>query len=586
MYRLLIEDDEGRTTIVPLIRNQINIGREEGNTIRLTERNVSRRHARLALKDGKILIEDLQSYNGVWLNGDRIQGTKPVQPGDLLEIGDYHLSIQEEASDVEKKARPSLPPEKSATAQTPPLGVAAIKPSDADVSAPPSKLIVMNTSLQGQQFLLDLPEMTIGRVDENDIFIDHASVSRNHAKMVMQGDAFQLVDLGSANGIQVNGEEYGVCDLRWGDIIELGQVRLQFASADDPLESVPPQPVIPAEVPRPVSNKTTPIIIGALLFLLLVGGAAWYLATNGGDPDKGSKGSIDRSLPSTANEDLSSEAGRKKALKRAQEAFAQEEYEEALKLINKLLTFKPKWEQALQLKKSVLSSRKDLKKLKGADDFKISGDYHKAYKLLGEVQSSSRYYSRAQKRRKDILPKIIEELMDKATRFMSLKEYKKALSSTDEVLILRADHPGALAMQKTLKDKLQQDPDEPGVGSPKPRRRRPRRRPRRRRKRPSKRRARSGVGYSRCLNKVQKKQNRAALSCFKRYLARNPSKTEVYVFMGIAAAKLGRCRKRGKGRNILLCMKSESYYREYLKFHPKGSYANQIKATLPKPDRR
>ena len=39
--KLIIEDDEGRKTVVPFARDEITIGRQEGNTIRLTERNVS-----------------------------------------------------------------------------------------------------------------------------------------------------------------------------------------------------------------------------------------------------------------------------------------------------------------------------------------------------------------------------------------------------------------------------------------------------------------------------------------------------------------------------------------------------------------
>ena len=78
MLRLIIEDDEGKTTVVPLIRDEITIGRKEGNTIRLTERNVSRRHARLmrAGESGQpsVIVEDLDSNNGVRLNGDRIAG--------------------------------------------------------------------------------------------------------------------------------------------------------------------------------------------------------------------------------------------------------------------------------------------------------------------------------------------------------------------------------------------------------------------------------------------------------------------------------------------------------------------------------
>jgi pSer/pThr/pTyr-binding forkhead associated (FHA) protein len=45
--RLIIEDEEGATTIVPLGEEEVTIGREPGNTIQLTEQNVSRQHARL-----------------------------------------------------------------------------------------------------------------------------------------------------------------------------------------------------------------------------------------------------------------------------------------------------------------------------------------------------------------------------------------------------------------------------------------------------------------------------------------------------------------------------------------------------------
>ncbi len=61
MYKLIIEDDEGHTTVVPLIQAEITIGRKEGNAIRLTERNVSRQHARLVRSNGAVFIEDLDS---------------------------------------------------------------------------------------------------------------------------------------------------------------------------------------------------------------------------------------------------------------------------------------------------------------------------------------------------------------------------------------------------------------------------------------------------------------------------------------------------------------------------------------------
>ena len=69
MYKLIIEDDEGKTTVVPLIRDEITIGRKEGNTIRLTERNVSRRHAKLVKQERHDLYRGpdlLQRDQGQW----------------------------------------------------------------------------------------------------------------------------------------------------------------------------------------------------------------------------------------------------------------------------------------------------------------------------------------------------------------------------------------------------------------------------------------------------------------------------------------------------------------------------------------
>src|SRR5688572_27804235 len=99
MFKLVIQDDEGKTTVVPLIRDELTIGRKEGNTIRLTERNVSRRHARVIRSNGSITIEDLESYNGIRVNGSRIQGKASLRESDRVQIGDYLIEIKSEAQD-------------------------------------------------------------------------------------------------------------------------------------------------------------------------------------------------------------------------------------------------------------------------------------------------------------------------------------------------------------------------------------------------------------------------------------------------------------------------------------------------------
>jgi len=99
--RLIIEDDEGSTTIVPLGKEAVTIGRQQGNTIQLTEKNVSRRHARL-VPDGEIwVLEDLGSYNGVKVNGRSVEGRVSLREGDVVQIGDYHLALTE---DVERRS--------------------------------------------------------------------------------------------------------------------------------------------------------------------------------------------------------------------------------------------------------------------------------------------------------------------------------------------------------------------------------------------------------------------------------------------------------------------------------------------------
>jgi len=97
--RLIIEDDEGTTTIVALASEPVTIGRQKGNTIQLTEKNVSRRHARLYPESDFWVIEDLGSYNGVSVNGQPIEGRVRLAEGDVVQIGDYHLALTE---DVDK----------------------------------------------------------------------------------------------------------------------------------------------------------------------------------------------------------------------------------------------------------------------------------------------------------------------------------------------------------------------------------------------------------------------------------------------------------------------------------------------------
>jgi pSer/pThr/pTyr-binding forkhead associated (FHA) protein len=92
--KLIIEDDEGRRTVIPLFRDELIIGRAEGSAVRLPEKDVSRRHAKLVRRQGRFYVEDLNSFTGVRVNGQNVHGSCQVGEGDLIEISQYDLTLQ------------------------------------------------------------------------------------------------------------------------------------------------------------------------------------------------------------------------------------------------------------------------------------------------------------------------------------------------------------------------------------------------------------------------------------------------------------------------------------------------------------
>ncbi len=77
-------------------------------------------------------------------------------------------------------------------------------------------------------FPLVLRETLIGRIDSNHVVLDHASVSRIHARLHRVGDRIELEDCGSSLGSQVNGELVDRVFLKHGDVVKLGAVSLLF----------------------------------------------------------------------------------------------------------------------------------------------------------------------------------------------------------------------------------------------------------------------------------------------------------------------------------------------------------------------
>lgn len=96
MVRLHIRKDGALLSEFELTREEIKIGREPGNEVRLADLTVSRVHARVRREAGaRYKIEDLRSTNGVLLNGHRIDSPMPLTDGDEIKIGAYELTFSD-----------------------------------------------------------------------------------------------------------------------------------------------------------------------------------------------------------------------------------------------------------------------------------------------------------------------------------------------------------------------------------------------------------------------------------------------------------------------------------------------------------
>ncbi len=215
MWKLAIEDDQANKTVVNLVRDEYTVGRSEDNTVRLTERNISRRHAKLHKNGAGWVLEDLASYNGCFVNGVRVSEPQNLEHGDLVQVGDYRLEIVDEqvAAGSFKSTVPSVPKAHSLVSQ-------------------PDRLVQLAGPTPGAEFALVQPRVVIGRGEECDISVNHASVSRVHAEIHALGDGrYEVVDRESANGIRVNGVDLKRSLIDARDTVELGDVVMKFIPA-------------------------------------------------------------------------------------------------------------------------------------------------------------------------------------------------------------------------------------------------------------------------------------------------------------------------------------------------------------------
>jgi hypothetical protein len=103
----------------------------------------------------------------------------------------------------------------------------------ADGSLPRRPRLILSMAGDETAYFLSHPVTVIGRATESDVRLDDSGVSRRHAELRYAGGQVELIDLGSTNGVTVNGTPAARAILQDGDRIDIGATPIIFRLDED-----------------------------------------------------------------------------------------------------------------------------------------------------------------------------------------------------------------------------------------------------------------------------------------------------------------------------------------------------------------
>jgi pSer/pThr/pTyr-binding forkhead associated (FHA) protein len=208
---------------------ELTIGRNPGNDILIDNVGVSRRHAVIIVSGERVLIEDLGSANGTFVNGQRITSHE-LHDGDEILVLKHRLLYR-----VPKEAAaPKFELPEDVGQKTMFVDSAAI--AQAAAGKPAAKAEAQTPKLRPRLILPDLKklaleevEITLGSGSACKIQLTGMFVAKVHARIVPEEEGqYRIVHLAGLAGTRVNGEKITERILKHGDEIEIGKHRLLF----------------------------------------------------------------------------------------------------------------------------------------------------------------------------------------------------------------------------------------------------------------------------------------------------------------------------------------------------------------------
>ncbi len=207
-----------------LDKEVMTIGRKEDNDIRIENLAVSGHHAKLLTIFDDSFLEDLDSTNGTYVNGQAIS-KHPLKNGDVIVIGKHELRfINEARSDTDDdktiliRRQPELATYPGSSSQHQPIDMPG---SSAPVNLEAAKLQILNGKGAGKELLLQKPSVKLGRAGAEVVQINK------------RPDGHFIVSLeqeGNNNLLLINGEAVGARAVKLNnhDVIEINKLKIEY----------------------------------------------------------------------------------------------------------------------------------------------------------------------------------------------------------------------------------------------------------------------------------------------------------------------------------------------------------------------
>ena len=215
MPKMIVSIDEVVIKEVQLAKDRTTLGRRPYNDIVIDNLAVSGEHAVLQMNGDEVILEDLNSTNGTYVNGKAIK-KQPLQNGDGIEIGKYKIKfVGDGAADNFDKTMVFKP--QPAAAATP-SGFPTVAGDSTGLGAFQAAIKVLSGAASGREVPLTKVVTTIGKPG-----VAVAAITRRHHGFVVHH--VEGAGNPTLNGSPIRSEPVA---LKNGDLIELAGTQMQF----------------------------------------------------------------------------------------------------------------------------------------------------------------------------------------------------------------------------------------------------------------------------------------------------------------------------------------------------------------------